>query len=93
MFYVFDRMCDSCKKSRQLYFKLVEDEEDPDDFDEDMPESWASEYPACSAEWLVVSSDELNTNKSDAACEKHNFRATEDEVFCWDCHLEGKNVN
>lgn len=57
--YIFDSMCRECQAERKLYFAMQANGEDPDKYDENMPESRASEYPACSAEWLVVDSDEL----------------------------------
>lgn len=52
--YIFNRMCVGCKDQRALYLRLVSEGKSPRDY-----YKRACEYPACSAEWFVVDSDEL----------------------------------
>lgn len=58
--YIFNTMCTVCKNDRKSYFELIESGRKPEDFDYPEEEFFLSEYPVCSAEWLVVPTEGLD---------------------------------
>jgi len=73
--FIFQHMCNGCRETRLLYLRLkrrgytneiinsIEDDLNGDDF----RQRWLSlgdEYPACSAEWWVVPTEQLEKSES-----------------------------